>query len=121
MEKGRYITPDQIGYEVMYDQTPDGKYVLENQYNSPYKLVDKRIVSGNTDNLKLGMEGLMNNETPEEKAKRLGVRLIPKVEPPQNDPNPIVAVCGECGECIRKIMQYTCPKNNCPTFPKATF
>ena len=55
--------------------------------------------------------------TPEEKAKKLGVPLLPKIEPwikPTNNPNPIIYVCGECGLEVYKIMYYSCPNNNCP-------
>ncbi len=56
--------------------------------------------------------------TPEEKAKSLGVPLIPKlINPPPYDPNPIQAICGECGIEIRKIMWYYCGNSNCPLGP----
>lgn len=58
------------------------------------------------------------NETPEQKAKRLGVRLIPKREviapTAPYDPNPTVAVCGQCGLEVKNVMGYYCPRQNCP-------
>jgi len=55
------------------------------------------------------------NETPEEKAKRIGVPLIPeKTIPPPSD-NPTIAVCGKCGRELKKLEFYFCQKNNCPT------
>ena len=55
------------------------------------------------------------SETPEEKAERLGVMLIPKREPQPIAPNGIIAVCGECGLEIYQIMGYVCPRGrNCP-------
>lgn len=66
-------------------------------------------------------------ETPEEKAKRLGVNLIPKrVDIPADEKpvhpgaNPTVAVCGECGIELKKVMMYCCNRQNCPCFVKAT-
>lgn len=59
----------------------------------------------------------MSNETPEEKARRIGVPLIPKrkalpVLPGLGEPT--VAVCGECGIEIRQVMHYACMRSNCP-------
>jgi hypothetical protein len=58
-------------------------------------------------------------ETPEQKAKRIGVPLIPKNSRPyivpMDDPNRTVSVCGECGLEIKQVMGYCCPKANCPT------
>lgn len=57
-----------------------------------------------------------NNESPEEKARRLGVPLIPKLpELPPHQPNPVVAVCGECGIELHQIMGYVCNRPRCPT------
>lgn len=56
------------------------------------------------------------SETPEEKAKRLGVTLIPKypMSPmPRNDG--VIAICGECGLELQRVMGYCCPRANCPT------
>lgn len=68
-------------------------------------------------------EGLGNYEPPEEKAKRLGVRLIPPLKKEENIPiniNPTVAICGECGVEWKKIMHYSCNRNNCPMQTKYT-
>lgn len=55
-------------------------------------------------------------ETPEEKAKRIGVPVIPKrkAAPPFPAPNGPRAVCGECGITIHDVMMYSCPCSNCP-------
>lgn len=56
-------------------------------------------------------------ETPEEKAKRLGVPLIPIWHKPFTlpiDGNRTVSVCGECGLEIKQVMGYCCPNVNCP-------
>ena len=56
------------------------------------------------------------DETHEEKARRLGVPLIPKrTTPSLPGPNPVQAVCGECGIELHRVMGYVCPKMNCPT------
>jgi hypothetical protein len=59
------------------------------------------------------------NDTPKDKAKRHGVPVIPRraesTKQAPRDPNPVVAVCGECGLEIRQTMGYYCPKANCPT------
>lgn len=53
-------------------------------------------------------------ETPEEKAARLGVPLIPKLKFPRADSNPTISVCGECGIEIKKAMMFACGNPNCP-------
>jgi hypothetical protein len=66
----------------------------------------------------------MSTKTPEDKAKELGVPMIPPLPEtkPQTDPNnPIIAICGKCGLELKKIMHYVCPDLNCPCFKKATF
>lgn len=57
------------------------------------------------------------SETPEEKAKRLGVPLIPAPTLPKapSEPNPVRAVCGLCGLELRQTMGYSCPQSNCPS------
>lgn len=59
----------------------------------------------------------MTTETPAEKARRLGVPLktrpIPLAVIP-GDPNPVIAVCGDCGKELRRIMGYRCPQPKCP-------
>ena len=55
-------------------------------------------------------------ETPEEKARRKGVPLIPKrapVKPMRSDST--IAICGECGLEIKMVMGYCCSRANCPT------
>jgi len=54
-----------------------------------------------------------------EKADRLGVPLIPKLPIIPNEPatpNPIVAVCGECGLSLHQVMAYVCTNQRCPTW-----
>lgn len=54
-------------------------------------------------------------ETPEEKARRIGVPVVPRRPPrPPVNPDPILAVCGECGVEIRRVMMYSCQNGNCP-------
>lgn len=55
-------------------------------------------------------------ETPEEKAKRLKVKVIPRKSSLERDPetNPVVAVCGECGISIHRVMGYACGNMHCP-------
>lgn len=56
------------------------------------------------------------NETPEQKAQRLGVPLIPKRAPIL--PHPLydtVSVCGECGREMKMIENFVCSRTNCPT------
>lgn len=52
----------------------------------------------------------------EEKARRLGVPLIPPKPKPQPPGvgNPVVAVCGACGREIFQIDSYCCQQDNCP-------
>lgn len=56
-------------------------------------------------------------ETPEQKAKRLGVPLVPKrgTSLPTIRLDGIVSVCGECGLELHRAMGYVCPRINCPT------
>jgi hypothetical protein len=61
----------------------------------------------------LGIAG--KEETFAQKANRLGVPLIPKKERvPFRDPNPIIAVCGQCGHEVRSTEYRACPKGECP-------
>lgn len=60
-------------------------------------------------------------ETPEDKAKRLNVPIIPaKPYQPKPTPNPVIAICGECGLEIKQVMGYSCQKSNCPVFRQVT-
>lgn len=53
----------------------------------------------------------------EEKAKRLGVPIIPKRPPirPWIPGNEVTAICGECGLELKHMMMYACRHANCPT------
>jgi hypothetical protein len=56
-------------------------------------------------------------ETPEERARRIGVPLYPARKPlPVLNDNPIVGVCGACGIDIREIMHLACRREDCPLF-----
>lgn len=48
--------------------------------------------------------------------------IIPPLPPgqPSLDPNPMVAKCGACGIELKRVMHYSCPRIDCPCFPKAT-
>lgn len=61
-------------------------------------------------------------DTIEEKAKRLGVPVIPPLKPTEPlvpsdpiNPNPVVAICGECGLELHQTMGYVCTNPRCPT------
>lgn len=59
------------------------------------------------------------SETPAEKAKRIGVPLVPRrpknLPVPKGDPtNPTISICGECGIEIKVVMHYACGIPNCP-------
>jgi len=41
-------------------------------------------------------------------------------EHPKKAPDEAVAVCGQCGLRIYKIMHYSCPQPNCPVFLQAS-
>lgn len=59
--------------------------------------------------------------TPEELAKSLGVPLIapiPKHQAPC-DPNPVIAICGECGRKVYMVEGYCCGNSSCPIQPGA--
>lgn len=54
-------------------------------------------------------------ETPVQKANRLGVPLIPKKDRiPFQEPNPVIAVCGQCGHEVRSMDHRSCPQGECP-------
>lgn len=58
-------------------------------------------------------------ETPAEKAKRIGVPLIPARPVAQPlDQNPIVSVCSACGMEMRRVMGFSCSRSDCPCFAK---
>ena len=56
-------------------------------------------------------------------ADQIGVPVIPPLPPhspwyiPEGprDPNPVVAICGECGLHIHNVMGYSCSRPRCPT------
>lgn len=58
----------------------------------------------------------MNNESAEERARRLGVPLV------QSDPlskaaptDPVLSVCGTCNQDLRKSTNVgACPRTDCP-------
>lgn len=49
----------------------------------------------------------------EERARDVGVPVIPRL-PTRVGPNPVVAICGECGRDIRRLEGYVCGVSNCP-------
>lgn len=55
-------------------------------------------------------------ETPAQRARRLGVPLLPprRKALPNRDPNPVRAVCGACGCEIRRVMMRACGREDCP-------
>jgi hypothetical protein len=57
-----------------------------------------------------------NTETPEDKAKRIGVPVIPVNPHIPTGPNPTVSVCGKCGMEIKQVMHYVCNIPDCPVF-----
>lgn len=62
------------------------------------------------------------NETPSEKAKRIGVPLIPaRPFVPLNENTRTVAVCGECGREIKAAEGYACGRDQCPARPRYVF
>ena len=40
---------------------------------------------------------------------------LPPDYPGPSDPNPVVAICGECGLRIHQVMGYVCTHPRCPT------
>lgn len=54
----------------------------------------------------------------QERADKLGVPIIkpyPKhIKERSVDPNPVVAVCGECGLEVHRVMGYVCTHAHCP-------
>lgn len=53
------------------------------------------------------------NESPADKAKRIGVPVIEPISP-YPKPNDTVAVCGKCGLELKQVMGYCCPNADCP-------
>jgi hypothetical protein len=55
------------------------------------------------------------------RAEYLGVPVIPAIPTPKDKgPNPVVAICGECGLELHRVMGYVCSRENCPCFPRIT-
>lgn len=70
---------------------------------------------------KQGLEKKLTHETPAEKAKRIGVPLIPaRPKPSQPEYDPVISVCGACGMEMRRVMAYSCARADCPCFPRVT-
>lgn len=63
---------------------------------------------------RLGLTRGFEPETPEERARRIGVPLVPRRPETPVSPDPIVGVCGECGLELRRVMMYSCPNGRCP-------
>ncbi len=56
-----------------------------------------------------------DRETLQQKADRLNVPLIPRVDKKEQEKeNPTIAVCGKCGIEWKKMMWYSCKNPNCP-------
>lgn len=74
------------------------------------------ILQNLTKNSNMNINQANNNETPQEKARRIGVPVIPKLpeNQPNYDPNPIVAICGECNREVRQLEGYYCGNPRCP-------
>jgi hypothetical protein len=63
-----------------------------------------------------------SKETPEQKADRIGVPLLPRRPPiPITGYNPTIAICGECGHEVKSGPDYfSCPLQNCPLGGRTT-
>ena len=50
------------------------------------------------------------------KPRKRKVPVIPPLpsERQPSEPNPVCAICGECGLELRRVMSYSCPRTNCP-------
>lgn len=57
-------------------------------------------------------------EHPPDWPRERKVPIIPPLPPRDSSPNPTVAICGECGLHIKRIMHYACLKANCPVFER---
>lgn len=56
------------------------------------------------------------DETPEEKARRIGVPVFPdRARLPMPPHDPTIGVCGRCGLELKRVMGYCCPRSGCPT------
>lgn len=71
--------------------------------------------------LRGGSGPVASPETPAEKAKRIGVPLIPaRPKPAPVEANPVVSICGACGVEMRQIMNFACSRMDCPCFAQVT-
>ncbi|MDX1532644.1 MAG: hypothetical protein R3230_00395 [Nitrosopumilaceae archaeon] len=84
------------------------------------KNVDTTYTSGNTETTRCFCTGAClvgpcpyMKESPEQKARRIGVKVI--VDKPKPEPsNPPIAVCGRCSRTIYANNNIACPDMDCP-------
>lgn len=95
------------------DTTPEERINMNT--NQPNNIPDNCCCSPNFKGF-CPTHGSQNNETPQEKARRIGVPVIPKLpeSQPSIEPNPVVAICGECNREVRQIEGYCCGNPRCP-------
>jgi hypothetical protein len=79
--------------------------------------------SGSNGYSRLALEAAEDqNETPEERARRMGVPYVkPHPVLPIVNGNPVVAVCGGCGRDVHYMEGYSCPKSECPIQRRVVF
>jgi hypothetical protein len=65
-------------------------------------------------------DGFFEKNQHQETADQLGVPLIRPRAYRSNDPNPVVAICGECGRKVHRLEGYYCSVTNCPVQNHAT-
>lgn len=103
----------------MYDLTPKFEKLTLTKDVETYQSDNSGYVgcfcTGACDKNRLGYcpNSSIKDETPAEKARRLGVNVIPDI-PPRRPENPVIAVCGRCA---REIMQHNnqcCMDSDCP-------
>lgn len=46
--------------------------------------------------------------------------IPPRRKNPSREPNPVIAICGECGVMIRQLMYFSCGRSCCPIQPQVT-
>lgn len=56
----------------------------------------------------------MSKSIYKDKADKLGVPLLEPLPGAGGDPNPTIAVCGQCGLEIKKVMYFHCSNSQCP-------
>lgn len=59
-------------------------------------------------------DGFWECEPYAQKAKLLNVPVIYKTRRLKPDPNPIIAICGECGREIHVLEEHWCLNTDCP-------